>query len=89
MTRLITTHGLSAAYNRQIVLRSVDFSKAAGEIVTIANPNGSGKSTLLRLLAWIFPASSGSITRMPGLRIGYVRQVLHIDPTLPMTAPVS
>jgi len=83
---LITARGLAKRYGGRRVLDHVDFRLAPGEIVTIVGPNGSGKSTLLRLLAGAETASAGSISRMPGLRLGYVPQKLHVDPTLPLTA---
>lgn len=63
----------------------VSLSIEAGEIVTIVGPNGSGKSTLMRALVGAAQLEAGTITRQRGLRIGYVPQKLHIDPTLPMT----
>jgi len=53
--------------------------------VTIVGPNGSGKSTLLRTIIGAIKPVRGQIRRTPGLRIGYVPQKLHIDPTLPLT----
>ena len=69
----------------QSVLQGVDFEIAPAEIVTIVGPNGSGKSTLLRLLIGAERPFAGKVWRKPGLRIGYVPQKLHIDPTLPLT----
>lgn len=83
---LIETTALTLSYNRQTVLRDVNFSIARGEIVTIVGPNGSGKSSLLRALIGALPPASGSVTRAPDLAIGYVPQKLQIDATLPMTA---
>ncbi|WP_108483217.1 ATP-binding cassette domain-containing protein [Oceaniglobus ichthyenteri] len=67
------------------VLRDVTLNFDRGEIVTIVGPNGSGKSTLLRTMIGAVAPSAGRVVRMAGLRIGYVPQSLHIDPTLPMT----
>ncbi len=67
------------------VLTNVDFRIDSGEIVTVVGPNGSGKSTLLRGIIGALSPSQGSVVRAEGLRIGYVPQKLHIDPTLPMT----
>lgn len=86
MSDLITARGLSMRYGGRRVLENVDFRLAAGEIVTLVGPNGSGKSTLLRLLAGALRPTAGRIGRAPGLRIGYVPQKLHVDPTLPLTA---
>src|SRR6056297_4039406 len=82
---LIRTEGLSVRIGRTQILSDVDFAIERGEIVTIVGPNGSGKSTLLRALIGAVPLSRGHVRRAPGLRIGYVPQRLHIDPTLPMT----
>ncbi|MFK7938611.1 MAG: metal ABC transporter ATP-binding protein [Roseovarius sp.] len=81
---LIQASGLNVQLDGRAVLHNVDFQIARSEIVTIVGPNGSGKSTLLRALVGAIPAQ-GNVIRAPGLRIGYVPQKLHIDPTLPMT----
>ena len=82
---LIALQNLSVTYGGNTVLSNVTFGIAAGEIVTIVGPNGSGKSTLLRSVIGAQMPSQGSVTRSLDLRIGYVPQKLHIDPTLPMT----
>jgi zinc transport system ATP-binding protein len=81
----IKVENVSVSYGANTVLRDVSLSVAPGEIVTIVGPNGSGKTTLLRLLIGAASPSAGRITHQPGLRIGYVPQKLHIDPTLPIT----
>ncbi|MEX5600329.1 ATP-binding cassette domain-containing protein [Pseudophaeobacter sp. C1-32P7] len=82
---LVSLKGLSVQYGGNTVLSDVNLNIEAGEILTIVGPNGSGKSTLLRSIIGALKPSRGSITRAPGLRIGYVPQKLHIDPTLPLT----
>ena len=82
---LISTSGVSAGYGGATVLRNVDFGISPGEIVTIVGPNGSGKSTLVKLLVGALAPTSGTVTRQPGLRIGYVPQRLHLGTALPMT----
>lgn len=84
MTLLSATH-LSVTLDGHKVLSDITLAVQPGEIVTILGPNGSGKSTLLRALLGILPASGGTVTRKPGLGIGYVPQRLAIDRTLPMT----
>ncbi len=83
--RLVTLRAATIAHSGTPALLNVNFHIDRGEIVTIVGPNGSGKSTLLRTIIGALSLSSGQIERTPGLRIGYVPQKLHIDPTLPLT----
>lgn len=82
---LVTIQGAAFRHSGSPVLSGVDFSIDAGEIVTVVGPNGSGKSTLLRGIIGALKPCEGSVTRAGGLRIGYVPQKLHIDPTLPLS----
>ncbi len=82
---LIEARRLTVRRGGQPILDAVDFVISAGEIVTIVGPNGSGKSTLIRALIGLEPLSAGSVSRRPGLAIGYVPQRLHVEATLPLT----
>jgi branched-chain amino acid transport system ATP-binding protein/neutral amino acid transport system ATP-binding protein len=44
------------------ILKGLDFSLAAGEIVCVIGPNGAGKSTLLKAIAGLLAPSRGAIT---------------------------
>jgi zinc transport system ATP-binding protein len=82
---LFKVEKLSIGYGAKTVLSNVSLTVEPGEIVTIVGPNGSGKTSLLRAIIGAVKPSSGRVTRGAGLRLGYVPQQLHIDPTLPMT----
>lgn len=82
---LIQARGLSVRHGANVVLNDVDFTIAAGEIVTVVGPNGSGKSTLIRALLGLEPAHEGQVIRATGLGVGYVPQKLHIDAAMPVT----
>ncbi|MDD9920847.1 MAG: metal ABC transporter ATP-binding protein [Boseongicola sp.] len=82
---LIEVENLSIQYNKKTVLSHVDLKVDPGEIVTIVGPNGSGKTSLFKAILGSIETSAGHVQKMPGLRIGYVPQKLHIDPTLPIT----
>ncbi len=72
-------------FGRTVVLEKVDIVVQAGRVVTVIGPNGAGKTTLLRVLLGLTAANAGVVRRRAGLRIGYVPQRLHVDPTLPLT----
>lgn len=87
MTPLIRAQGLTIHRPGTVepVLSDVDFSIAPGEIVTVVGPNGSGKSSLIRALLGHVPLAAGQVTRVNGLRIGYVPQRVQVDAAMPMT----
>ena len=83
--RLVTLTGLDVRLGGHTALSNVDFHIDKGEIVTVVGPNGSGKTTLLKTIIGAVKPRRGTLTRAPGLRIGYVPQRLAIDNTLPLT----
>ncbi|WP_171103791.1 metal ABC transporter ATP-binding protein [Ruegeria sp. HKCCD7255] len=82
---LIKVENLSVRYGANTVLSHVEMTIEPGEIVTIVGPNGSGKTSLLRAIIGATKPSAGQVALKPGLKIGYVPQKLHIDPTLPIS----
>jgi zinc transport system ATP-binding protein len=82
---LLAAEGLNKSFGNAHVIHNVSLNLQAGNIVTVIGPNGSGKTTLLKLLLGLETPDSGSITRAPGLRIGYMPQRLSVDPILPVT----
>lgn len=69
----------------KVILEDVSLKLMPGKIMTLIGPNGAGKTTLLKVLLDLVPISSGTMTRKPNLKIGYMPQKLDINPTLPMT----
>ncbi len=82
---LISAQAVSKSFGRTQAIANVSLTLHPGNIVTVIGPNGSGKTTLLKLLLGLEAPDSGTITRKPGLKIGYMPQRLHIDPILPVT----
>ena len=83
--------------SERVVLREVDLSVAAGEIVVLLGRSGSGKSTLLNLVSGIDRPTSGTVrvegvdvaalsetarTRLRRRRIGFIFQFYNLIPTL-------
>jgi zinc transport system ATP-binding protein len=84
-TVLVAARGVCVNFGGQAVLEDVDLQVAAGEIVTLIGLNGSGKTTLVHVLLGLLEPHRGSVTRAPGLRVGYAPQYVYRDPTLPIT----
>ena len=61
MSRLLEAKNLVAGYGKKTILRDVNFTLDAGEILAVVGPNGVGKSKLLRTVAGFLPAMGGEI----------------------------
>ncbi|PAQ14026.1 polar amino acid ABC transporter ATP-binding protein [Bacillaceae bacterium SAOS 7] len=58
---MIKIEGLSKSFNGQEVLKNIDLSVNAGEVIAILGPSGSGKSTFLRCMNGLEEMTSGQI----------------------------
>ena len=67
------------------LVHDVNLSIGRGEIVTLIGPNGSGKSTTIKAILGILTPDTGTVSRLDGIRIGYVPQKLEINWTMPLT----
>lgn len=81
---------------KTLLLSGITLSVSQNEFVGVIGPNGAGKTTLLNVIAG-FEKFSGQVylfgqpeswrrTRRTRLRIGYVPQLLQIDPGFPILA---
>lgn len=85
MKPLVCFDNVAIEFDGRSLLQEVSMQVNQGEIVTLIGPNGSGKSTLIRVLLGLQTLTSGEVTRDASVRIGYMPQKLHVDPTLPLT----
>jgi heme exporter protein A len=53
--------GLHKRYGRKHVLRGVELSVAAGQVMALLGDNGAGKSTLMRLISGLAKADRGDV----------------------------
>lgn len=67
------------------ILHDIDLQINEQQIVTLIGPNGAGKTTLVKIVLGLMQPSSGSVTLRKNLRIGYMPQRLHVDPSMPIS----
>lgn len=82
---LLSAEKIEKSLASRKILQGIDLSIAESQIVTLIGPNGAGKTTLVRILLGLIQPDSGSVQQREGLRIGYMPQRIHIEPTLPMS----
>ena len=82
---LLTAKNLGVKRGDRWLIKDVNMALEAGQITTVIGPNGAGKSTLVRSLLKLMRTTSGDISAMKGLRIGYMPQKLKLEDTLPLT----
>lgn len=68
MEPTIQVSGLSKSFDKNHVLRGVNFSVARGEVVVIMGPSGSGKTTLLRSLNFLEHPDAG-VVKVCGIEV--------------------
>ena len=71
---LITVSSLTKSFGAFDLFANLTFSVAKGARFALVGPNGVGKTTLLRILVGEDEASSGTVARARGVRIGYLSQ---------------
>jgi polar amino acid transport system permease protein len=69
---VVVCRNVQKSYGSREVLKSIDLTVHAGEVVVIMGASGSGKSTLLRLINHLEPLDWGEIT-VHGAYVGYER----------------
>lgn len=71
---LLTVDKLTKSYTDKILFQEISFGIHEGDKIGVIGINGTGKSTLLKIIAGIETPDQGVVTKMNGLRIGYLPQ---------------
>ena len=82
---LVRLEHVSCGYGGPPVVEAVDLVVGEREFLGLVGPSGAGKTTILRAITGAIDAVYGTVTRRPGLRIGYVPQLASIDWNFPVT----
>ncbi len=81
---LLVAEKVTLQKSGKTILTDVSLQLQAKEIITLIGPNGAGKTSLIRILLGLMKASSGSVSRKPALRIGYVPQRIVVPEVMPL-----
>ena len=77
---MISVEHLSIEYSSRPILDDITFLINQRERVALVGKNGAGKTTLLRILAGVETPTSGRVSKIGDLSIGYLPQVMmHVD----------
>jgi zinc transport system ATP-binding protein len=82
---MIETEQLTRRYGTLTAVDSLSIRAEPGQVLGLLGPNGAGKTTLVRAVLGLLKPDTGSVWRKPKLRVGYMPQKLHVDPTLPLS----
>ena len=86
---LVEAAGVEVTIGGNHILKGVDLTLGAGELLAVVGPNGAGKSTFARALCGLRKPSAGSI-RWQGEDIGALRgrKLAHVRAFVPQRAQV-
>lgn len=88
---VVRLRGVTAGYDGQPAVESVDLDIQPGSLVAVFGPNGGGKTTLLKLMAGLLQPWRGTVEVLGGppataaRRVAYVPQAELVDWSFPVS----
>ena len=79
---ILDVQNVSKSFGARTLFRNISFSISEGQHVGLIAQNGTGKSTLLSMLTGTESIDSGAIIYRNNVRIGYLSQTPHFDPSM-------
>lgn len=79
---LLQIEALTKSFGDRILFQDVSFGISEGDKIGLVAQNGVGKTTLLNILAGKEPCDSGRVVFRNDIRVAYLQQAPHFDPTL-------
>ena len=80
MTTLASVNDVSLALGGDTLFDGLSLQVHQGDHIGLVGPNGSGKSSLFRLLAGKIEPDGGTVTTLPGVRVGFLPQEITSFP---------
>ena len=72
---LLSVENLCKTFGEKVIFDNLTFGIDDKDKIGVIGVNGTGKSTLLKIIAGDEEADSGTVTKMNGLRVGYLPQI--------------
>ena len=79
MATILSTEALSKAHGPLMLFENATLSFDETDKIGFIGRNGAGKSTLLNIITGQEEADSGSVSRHPNLRMGYLKQLYDFN----------
>lgn len=87
MKPILEIKDVSLTYDKDLILKDINFNVFENDFIGVIGPNGGGKTTLLKGILGLLIPSKGTITyHFKNIRknIGYLPQIKHVDRQFPI-----